>query len=71
MTNDMRVFLKTLCAIFATLVMTVLWMWFTIVMFMRLVFLGYIQPYRVIVIGNHLRMADEKSMAVGKVCQKS
>ncbi len=39
MTNDMRVFLKTLCAIFATLVMTVLWMWFTLVMFMRLVFL--------------------------------
>ena len=39
MTNDMRVLLKTLCAVFATLVMTLLWMWFTIVMFMRLVFL--------------------------------
>ena len=33
--------------------------------------LGYIQPYRVTAIGNHLRMADEKSMAVGKVCQES
>ena len=32
---------------------------------------GYIQPYRVTATGNHLRMADEKSMAVGTICRKS
>ena len=42
MTNDMRVFLKTLCAIFATLAMTTLWLWYTVVMLMRLVFFDFL-----------------------------
>ena len=33
--------------------------------------LGYIQPAGVTAIGNLLRMADEKAMAVGKICQDS